>query len=312
MSLEWHRLRPEQEDLPPLLFHYSCARSGYEVYVTDLTSIWSERLSRQAILKRADETSTTIDPSEDPGQLDVLLAKIGEALRGDGGDATLNSGPHADSLELTTKTKLPAPLRPLRWSFVLSKEDQSSLTSQLLLPLLREEAGWESRQRALLDQLKQKDWVLGKLFDRVEALGVDLGTVFPSAAGLRHARKGGSRSEAAKLIKGVAPFDEAAWLAESASSAGGSGLAANLVREITESSETSELERLRPAQVQWWNILQGRPEIPTQESKTASSEEALPEPQKDEWPRPSQADIKDATGSATESEDDEFQVGASN
>ena len=157
MPSKWHRLSLSQEDVPPLLFQYSATRRGYEVYVTDLTSIWSEQLSHRETLSRADETATTIDPSEDPEQLDVLLAQIGEALRGDGGSVTLNSGSHADSLELTTSTNLPAPLKPLRWSLRLNKEVQSSLTGQLLLPLLREEAGWESRQQSLLDQLKQKD-----------------------------------------------------------------------------------------------------------------------------------------------------------
>jgi XLF (XRCC4-like factor). len=189
MSAEWYRLHI-LGDFPPLLFQYSWTRQGYELYVTDLTSIWSEKLPHKAILRRAEENATTIDPSEGIEQLQVFLSKIGEALRGEGGNAKLHSGSQADSLELTTSTKLPTPLKPLNWTLCLAKEPPSAFTSRLLLPLLRDETSWESRQRALLDQIKQKDWVLGKLFDKVEALQIDLATVFPAAAGLRSAHKG--------------------------------------------------------------------------------------------------------------------------
>jgi hypothetical protein len=261
MSSEWHRLRLSQEDLPPLLCQYSWTRQGYELFVTDLTSIWSEPLSRKEILKRADESATTIDPSEDLDQLDLLLTKIGDAFRGDGGTTIkLNSGASADSLELNTSTKLPAPLRPLKWTLQLSREPASSTTSHLVLPLLRGEASWESRQRSLLDQLKQKDWVLGKLLDRFESLGADLGSVFPGAAGLRMARKGSSRTEAARVIKGIAPFDEESWLAESEVSSPSSKIVSNLIHELAGSRGSLGLERLRPSQDKWWSGLQRRSE----------------------------------------------------
>lgn len=307
MSSKWYRLNLSNEDLPPLLFQYSADRQGYGVYVTDLTTIWSERLSHGEILGRADQTATTIDPSEDSEQLDVLLAKIGEALRGDGGRATLNSGSDVDSLELTTSTKLPAPLQPLRWPFKLGREEQHSLTNKLLLPLLREEAGWESRQRALLDQLKQKDWVLGKLLDKAEALSVDLGTVFPGAAGLRSARKGSTWSEVAKLIKGIAPFDESAWLAESDSKPASFGLAANLFHEIVGSHDSSQLEKFQPAQDEWWSALQPRSETPILEKKEPVPEKVQPKTSQVSA-KPSQVVLNREEGSATESEDDGFQV----
>lgn len=307
MLSKWHRLTLSQEDLPPLLFQYSADRQGYGVYVTDLTSIWSERLSHGEILGRADKTATTIDPSEDYEQLDVLLAKIGEALRGDGGSATLNSGSDANSLELFTSNKLPAPLKPLQWSFDLAREDQSSLTEKLLLPLLKEEAGWESRQRALLDQLKQKDWVLGKLLDKAETLSVDLGTVFPGAAGLRPGRRGSTRSEAAKLIKGIAPFDESAWLAESESKPGSLGLAANIIREISGLHDSSQLEGLHLAQDKWWAVLQQRSETSIVKAKESTPDEVQSKISKAPA-KPLHVALKRDEGSATESEDDEFQV----
>lgn len=306
MSSEWRRLRLSQDDLPPLLCQYTWTRQGYELYVTDLTSIWSERQSRKEILKRADDSATTIDPSEDLDQLDLLLTKIGEALRGDGGTTTtINTGTTSDSLELNTTTKLPAPLRPLKWTLQLSKEPASSTTSHLVLPLLRGESSWESRQRSLLDQLKQKDWVLGKLFDRFEALGADLGAVFPGAAGLRTARKGSSRSEAAKFIKGAAPFDEQSWLAESEGSSSSYKVAFNLVHELTGSDKGLDLARLRPSQDKWWSSLQRHPDTTSfqeEEPKKPSTSQSRTKPIE------SQGDVDLDEETASESDLDEFEV----
>ncbi|KAJ5601940.1 hypothetical protein N7510_011474 [Penicillium lagena] len=260
---KWHRLRLP-EDTPALLVQYSNTRQGYEIYMTDFISVWSERLSRKDILQRAEQDATTIDPSEDVEQLSVLLGKIGEALRGTGGTTTLSSGSR-DTLELITITELPAPLKPLKWSFHVSKEPPEASTQHLLLPLLKEEADWESRQRSLLDQLKQKDWVLGKLFDKIESLGVDLGTVFPSAAGLHTARKDDTRSATAKAIKGVAPFDEHVWLAESHSTR----LAANFVQEIRASEKAGNLDNLKLPQGKWWEKL---PPHPTTTASTGPTE----------------------------------------
>ncbi|KAJ5988760.1 hypothetical protein N7481_003970 [Penicillium waksmanii] len=255
MSSTWHRLSLQTESLPSLLFQYTWTREGYELYLTDLTSIWSEQLGRQDIFKRAERGLTTIDPSEGDDQLELLLTKIGEALSGAGGKSALNSGSKANSIDINISAKLPAPLRPLKWTFQLSKEPTASLTSRILLPLLKDEAVWESRQQALSDQLQQKDWVLDKLFDRIEALGVDMSTIFPSASGIRSTRKGDMRSELAKLVKGVAPFDEKAWLAQLGGSSSTFSLASNLVHEIFGSNSKKSLMSFNPVRDHWWDEL---------------------------------------------------------
>ncbi|KGO71898.1 DNA double-strand break repair and VJ recombination XRCC4, N-terminal [Penicillium italicum] len=254
MPSKWQRLHLSQKGLPPLLFRYTWNRQGYEIHITDLTYIWSERLPHKAITKRAEENATTIDPGEDPEQLIVLLEKIGEALQKGNESALLSSGTPPDSFEITTTTKLPSPLKPLKWSLKLSKEPLSSLTINLLLPLLREEAEWESRQRSLLGQIKQKDYVLGKLFDKMEILGVDLGSVFPSAAGSRTSRKAITRPEAAKFVKGIAPFEEQTWLAAKGVSHE-AGLATNLLHEISESGDSHDLDTFIQSQGEWWHQL---------------------------------------------------------
>ncbi|CAI7667719.1 unnamed protein product [Penicillium viridicatum] len=271
MPSRWQRLHLSQQGSPPLLFQYTWTRQGYEIHITDLTYIWSERLPHKAIIKRAEEDATTIDPGEDLEQLNVLLEKIGEALQKGNDSAILSSGTQNDSLEITTTTKLPSPLRPLKWSLRLSMEPLSSLTTNLLIPLLREEAEWESRQHLLLNQIKQKDYVLGKLFDKMETIGVDLGSVFPSAAGSRASRKAIGRSDAAKFVKGIAPFEEQTWLAETGVSHG-AGLATNLLQEISESGDSHDLDTFTLSQPEWWHQLERRSEISARESPPIEEE----------------------------------------
>ncbi|EYE98049.1 uncharacterized protein EURHEDRAFT_409360 [Aspergillus ruber CBS 135680] len=300
---KWQRLRlPKREGLPPLLYKYSGTSKGYEIYITDLTLLWSEQLSNRQIRKRADEDDTTIDPSEDSEQFKVLLQKIEEALcNSPGSSMALTSGAKPDSLELHLTMKLPAPLRPLKWNTYLSKEPITAATNHLLLPLLREEKDRESHQRTLLDQLKQKDWVLGKLFDKIEVMGIELSTIFPGTSGLRGARKETSLAQAAKYIRGVAPFDEQAWLDEMSKSSPESGLKSNILEEVSGSDSASDLEKVHPPPDGWWGSLDIR-----------STAAASPEPEvRKETPEPKLSATKD-TGqmdmdTASEDDDDEFE-----
>ncbi|KAL3492620.1 XRCC4-like factor-domain-containing protein [Aspergillus germanicus] len=258
MSTAWHQLRLSNEgNFPPLLFKYSPTASGYELYMTDLSYIWSERLDRKAILKRADEEDTTIDPSEDSEQFEVLLQKIGEGLQnGPGSSSILTPKTHdkTQGFELTVTSKLPAPLRPLEWRLHLFREPQSSTTSHLLLPLIRAEGDRAARQQLLIEELGKKDWVLAKLFDKIEAMGIDLSTIFPGTSGLRSGRKGPTLAQAAKYIKGLAPFNEQSWLEEVDKSANDSGLAGNIVTAISgQFSKDSGV--LQPPPDEWWKDL---------------------------------------------------------
>ncbi|KAJ6021830.1 hypothetical protein N7540_007334 [Penicillium herquei] len=309
MASNWHKLTLQQPNTPPLISRFTWTREGYTLYVTDLTFVWSEELSHQEILKRAEEKATTIDPSEDHDQFNVLLEKIGETLRGEEGTTTINSGAEGDSLHLITKSKLPAPLRPLVWEIRLSKQASTSLTNHLLLPLLRDEAGWESRQRFLLDQIKQKDWILGRIFDKMEAIGVDLGTIFPGAAGLRKTKKGSTRSEAARFIKGLAPFDESKWLLESGDSSESSGLAKKVLNELLGSEKDRDLEKLQATQEHWWTelpVFSETASFPSTKSDERTYGDASPD-LKYENDISSQHDMDlDRDGASTASED-EFQ-----
>lgn len=314
MSSGWHKLHIQAENLPSLLFQYTWTRKGYELYMTDLTSIWAEQLSHKDILERAEQGSTTIDPSEGDDQLDLLLTKIGEALDGSNGKPSINSGSRADSIKINISAKLPAPLRPLNWYLNLSKESASSLTKLIILPLLKDEAAWESRQQLLLDQLRQKDWVLSKVFDRIEALGIEMGSIFPSAAGLRSAKKANTRSELAKLIKGVAPFDEQAWLTQSKDCYDGSSAASNIAHELFGSKNERSTADSNPVRDNWWTEL-GNSTIAAQEGtgqppKGSDARMPSPSPAKDsvtQEVKHSDPDLDDGDITA-ETTDSEFEV----
>ncbi|RAL00615.1 uncharacterized protein BO80DRAFT_465098 [Aspergillus ibericus CBS 121593] len=307
MSSKWQRLHLSNDRLaPPLLFHYSVSENGYQLYITDLTHIWSENLNRRHILRRAADDDATIDPSEDTEQFSVLLQKIGDGLRNEPGSSTaLSHGPESDSLQLITSTKLPAPLQPLKWIIYLFKEPQSSLTAQLLLPLIKAETGWEARQRGLIELLNTKDWVLVKLFDKLEAMGVDISTVFPGITGFRTSHKGSMLTQAAKYIKGVAPFDEQAWLDEANVSSLGLGLASAIMTKAAGSSTddmAQQLESLCPASDGWWKTLTPSnipaTNKPPEQRENSKGVDSKP-PQSSEEP--------ERTDGGTETEDDEFE-----
>ena len=308
MSEKWQRLHLSNEgNIPPLLFKYLTTTSGYELYITDLKYIWSERLDRKTVLKRADEDDTTIDPREDLEQFKVLLQKIREGLQNDPGSKTsLNPETKGSvhSLEFTVTCKLPAPLRPLKWKLCLSREPQSSMTSHLLLPFINAEADREACQQSLIDELNKKDWVLAKVFDKIEAMGVDLSTIFPGTSGLRGAgRKGPTLAQAARYIRGLAPFSEQAWREEVSKSSPNAGLSANIVTEMSAGSrESGKLHSLKPPPDEWWTGF-----TTSDDTITALSPEGDSKREPTTKPLADGMDIDTDAGSET-GEDDEFEV----
>ncbi|KAL1880893.1 hypothetical protein Plec18167_003428 [Paecilomyces lecythidis] len=299
MPPTWRKLPlPEKDGLPPLLFKYISSSQGYKIYLTDLTYIWTERLNHKQVLQRAEEEAASIDPSEDAEQFKVLLQKVEDALCGaEGTSLTLNAGAKSNSLELTTKSQLPAPLHALQWTLYMTRGPQSSLTRELLLPLLIEEASRERRQKSLLDHLKEKDWVIGKVFDKIESSGLDLSTVFPGTAGLRAGKRGTTRAQAEKLIRGVAPFDEKSWKNETSKDSVDTELAPKLVEELSNNTGSSDLRSLKPASDAWWE------DVTVGSRAPQSRGEKKEVPQKE--PAPSSKKGKDTK--RDEDSDDEFQ-----
>lgn len=226
MSLTWRYLMSGQNGydkrLPPLLVAHSFRDNGYEVYVTDLKDFWCETMDRRDINKRALLTDTSIDPTEDDEQMKLLLEKIKYGLdHGNDADVELtmesneedgddddNHG-HVLPMYIKMTIDLPKPFKPLQWTMELRPCHSSWLLKYITVPLIL--ANYEATNEAgsLLSVIREKDHVIQKLADKLEASGTELGEVFPSAAG-----KGGrklTRKMVEERVAGLAAFDYKSW-----------------------------------------------------------------------------------------------------
>lgn len=271
MTDTWKKLPLQQSRTTPVLLHKcTTSKTGYELLVTDLIYIWCEKLNYNEILKRASRNDTSIDPSEDEEQYTVFIEKLSNGLREQkDSKISLGSGSKDTDLKLNATIKLPAPLDPLQWTFHLSRLPQNSLSEQIILPLLREGVSREARIKSLFGRLKEKDWVLGKLFDKIESSGVDFSTVLPGMTGVRPSRKESAFSQASNVVKGVAPFDEKAWNDEFQRRDATHNLGLNIVEEI--STHSNYLELHFGSSNDWWNQLEVAPPSPEPQQKLTES-----------------------------------------
>lgn len=198
--------------LPPLLIKISLQDSGYTVQLTDLTYVWSESLEKHQIIERALKEDTSIDPSEDQSQLKILLNRIQSALNGHQ-ETSLRikqwDDGHAIDVHLTAP--LPRPLEPLTWRLHLTRLSPFAVRSEIVLPALRGLHLKSQTVKQLVTALYDKDHVIDKLLDKLETAGIDLTTVFPSAAGIKSSKTGPQREQAAPYVKGLGKFDFGKW-----------------------------------------------------------------------------------------------------
>ncbi|KAH8700343.1 XRCC4-like factor-domain-containing protein [Talaromyces proteolyticus] len=253
MPQRWNKLPSStRAPIPPLLYRFIATSQAYEFYLTDLTYIWSERLSHKEILQKAEDAETSIDPSEDATQFDVFLQKIRDAL-----EAVASSGVDVASsrepnlLEVTTTTQLPRGLNPLKWTFVLSLESPAEFTRHLLLPLLKSEGEHQKRERELLGPLADKDKILSKIFDKIDAS--QLADIFPGVAGPRGANP--RISDLLKHVKGAARFDEAEWRKEIPSGELDAMTAGSIVDQTSKFLGLAASNDLQFAGQPWWQRL---------------------------------------------------------
>jgi hypothetical protein len=245
--------------LPPLLISATFADS-YDIYLTDLTNIWSESLTKRAIIRRSQEESTSIDPSNGD-QFRIFLDKLKLGLEG-GKDTTLALTITADadrpSLILNITTNLPGGLAPFEWPVRLAAAPQSLLSSQLTLPLLRAQHVRIQEIAALEEVLREKDHVIQKLADKLEEQGTELGQVFPQAAG-KVGRKV-DRKRAEERVKGLGVFDMQTW--RKGLSHEESQDTTQLIGEVftgdnTEALQASSGVPLSEDQEVWWESIKG-------------------------------------------------------
>jgi hypothetical protein len=299
MAISWHRLdlgTSAEAHLPPLLILAAFEARSYTIHLTDLTHIWVESLDHAAILERAEEENTSIDPS-DSSQLKILLSKLGLAMSSSP-RTVLNL--HIDSssalarpaLTLNLKIELPGGLAPLEWPMHLAAAPQSVLTKHLTIPLLRAQQARIREMESLTDALKDKDHVIQKLMDKLEAQGTDLGQVFPQATAKGGRKVGRGRAE--EKVRGLGPFDTELWRKE----LGGEGSqgTAQLVQNAFIEDTTLDLwTESGVCEENWWEKIKGSTIQISKDKAGSTRNKALP---------------KLAVLNSTESteEDDDFQV----
>lgn len=214
MRSAWRHLALAHLDasIPPLVMKFEIGTSDYTIWLSDLTLIWSEKLDRKRIIQRSFTTDTSIDPSEGPDQLRLFLQKIGDALdQQDNTRLTLvQDDDEKQKLLLRTFTPLPGSLKPLEWFIELAPASQWGLTSELILPVLSLRVTAELEKTSLLQALKEKDQVIAKLTDKLQADGTDLGRLFPGVASSKLG-KATSRQILSKSVKGLGEFNEERW-----------------------------------------------------------------------------------------------------
>ncbi|KAF3399141.1 hypothetical protein DPV78_006607 [Talaromyces pinophilus] len=249
MSPRWNNLPTRNISAPPLLYRFIYTSQSYEFLLTDLTYIWQESLQHKQILEKAEDIGTSIDPSEDANQYDVFMRKIQDALDGaKNTSVTIALGQKSDSVVVTTSTKLPAGLNPLKWTFTLSKEPPSAVTRHLLLPLLKSERDHEQREQSLFEHIREKDTVLSKIFDKIDPS--QLTSMFPGTAGVRHGKL--RTSDLIRHIKGATRFDEKEW---KGSQADEENLANGLAESVYAQGGFTSADNARTRDATWWKSL---------------------------------------------------------
>lgn len=198
--------------LPPLLVSALFTDDAYTIHLTDLTHLWTETLDRRAIIRRSRDESTSIDPSSGD-QLVILLDKIKSGLAGKKGTTSaltiLDSDTGRSGFVLNIHVELPGGLAPLEWPIRLSAAPQTLMTSQLIIPLMRVQQMRLKELAGLREVLREKDHVIQKIADKLEASGTEFGEVFPQAAG--KAGRKVDRRKAEERVRGLAVFDYDHW-----------------------------------------------------------------------------------------------------
>ncbi|KAK5656939.1 hypothetical protein OQA88_3461 [Cercophora sp. LCS_1] len=217
----WRLLPVAVPGIPNLLVSTTFSTDSYKVHLTDLANVWVESMERKPIFKRGLVEDTSIDPSDGPDQLRRMFEVLQAAFDTNKPEhantsLTIESGKD-DALVVHVTCILPKPLKPFKWPMTLTKCPHSSVVTQLMLPLI---TAHEARTREideLVGALGEKDAVITKLVDKLEATGIGLEHVFNALSGKRKV----SRAAAESKVKGLAPFSESRFRSNAAELQGG-------------------------------------------------------------------------------------------
>lgn len=239
--------------------------AAYSVHVTDMANMWTESLDRKAICIRGWSENTTIDPSDTSDNMVKFLTSLQSALdpchpnheqtqlrltRSSSSDAG------EDGLTLHITCQLPG-LQPLKWPMHLTKSPSSTVATDLVIPLVQAHLIRHQEVESLIRILGQKDVVLNKLLDKLDALGTGLEHVFNPLSG----KKKVSRAAAADKVPGLEPFNRRSWQSSVTGCEGGTNDTEALVKEVfggeglkfESSLDVGEAPKLD----QWWHEFNG-------------------------------------------------------
>ncbi|GAM85390.1 hypothetical protein ANO11243_033970 [Dothideomycetidae sp. 11243] len=293
LKISWHVLPASNKGRPSLLIKYDFHESGYDVFLTDFSRIWSEQLDYGSVLKKAEEFACDIDPSENAQQLKKLFEKVASALNGDDGTSFSVKPPDVHSvvkLELTSP--LPAPLTDVHWVISLHERPAELYREHITFPLVEKLHGKRQEIDLLQQSIREKDHVISRLLDRLESSGTDLSTVFPGTSNVKISRKTSQRTQLSRYVKGLDPVDVSNWHPTTDGLQGLGDL----------SSLLEELEAASPLKNESIIPLVGFPEIAGQPVSPSSEARSLEVTKEEKAPRNiAQSDTD------TESEDD-FQI----
>ena len=282
------------KNTPKLLVKASFSSKSYQIFVTDLSRIWSEELESRDIIRRAIKDDTAIDPYQNVSQLPILLDKVALSLKGIQGTKRRIVETQTDALLLQTTTPLPPPLEALHWNIHLKLLTSDVLKKEFVLPLLASSFIQNQQIADLISHLKDKDNVISKLLDQLESNNVDLSTVFPSVSGVKPAKKATLRQQAARYVSGLGAFDEGQWRVSPRKPETRSvPIFGDLMSGVLSNSDMSVLETLNVEGTSgsWWTNL----EDPSDEASSAKSGPAI-------------LNTETSTPSSVDDEDGDFQV----
>ncbi|KAK0669061.1 XRCC4-like factor-domain-containing protein [Cercophora samala] len=205
----WRLLPVAAPDIPTLLVSVAFTKDSYRFRLTDLANVWVEDMERKPIIKRGLMEDTSIDPSDGPDQIRRMLELLRAAFDQDDPEHSDTSLSLArddghDSLVLHVTCVLPQPLKPFKWPMELKKCPQSNLATELVLPMVQAHEAKLRQVDQLISALKEKDGIIARLVDKLEATGTGLEHVFNSLSGKRRV----TRAAAEAKVKGLAPFSE--------------------------------------------------------------------------------------------------------
>ncbi|KAL4730755.1 hypothetical protein ACLX1H_002793 [Fusarium chlamydosporum] len=268
-----------------------------------MANMWAETLDRKAIFMRGWNENTSIDPSDTPDNMAKFLASISTALDSSQPghnetslhlDRDTRSEANADDLTLNITCEIPG-LQPLKWPMYLKKLPAVNIATNLVLPLIQAHHAKDLEIASLIRSLGQKDAVLTKLLDKLEAMGTGMEHVFNILSG----KKKVSRAVAAEKVPGLAPFERRRWKTDLEYKQDSPDNPQSLVERVFEKGglefEPMSSSTESPQLDQWWQDFEGVSSAASQQRRKAAVADSSSTPKDLEIPP-----VEDA--------DDDFQV----